>query len=232
MIEQAFIIEKAPVSAAEALKWAEDNKVKLPDTGRLGAINVARSKMGLPSFSIIKQATEFKQPFAMKTAKEAMKTDAERLLEIATVAVQPGWQGARDRFEVAIRGDANLLWEMFSNHWMTESQLWLSRAQCAGKSSGDQRRVESDHHRNVSRNHGAMSVGNVAKLSLLKTFRVGQKPIGKCTSREANEWAERRNQDVKFVRLLTQNLPLDEPIGKYRNDEYANEAFVRSKSDD
>lgn len=62
------------------------------------------------------------------------------------------------------------------------------------------------------------AVGDIARKSLLDTFIVNGQPIGDLTPREASGWVTRRKRDARFVELLIANLPLDEPIRKYRRD--------------
>jgi len=50
------------------------------------------------------------------------------------------------------------------------------------------------------------------KLSKLDTFLVNGSPIGDLTPEEALGWAESRERDARFVRLLTQGLPPGRPI--------------------
>jgi len=45
------------VSAQEALRWARENDVSLPETNRLGAINNARQAASLPPFKVVKETT-------------------------------------------------------------------------------------------------------------------------------------------------------------------------------
>jgi len=56
------------------------------------------------------------------------------------------------------------------------------------------------------------------RLSLLDTFIVNGQSIGDLTSEEAIKWAGSRERDARFVRMLTANLPQDQPIRKYRSD--------------
>jgi hypothetical protein len=67
---------------------------------------------------------------------------------------------------------------------------------------------------------------NTVRQSLLDTFRIelpaayGRMsiPIGDCTPKEAMSWVGATERDIKFVRLLTQNLPPDEKIRKHSKD--------------
>ena len=67
-------------------------------------------------------------------------------------------------------------------------------------------------------------------LSLLDTFKVNEQPIGDVTPREANGWTLARERDVRWVRLLTQNLPEDLPIRKYRTGQEAAELYTLAES--
>lgn len=67
---------------------------------------------------------------------------------------------------------------------------------------------------------------NTVRQSLLDTFRIelpaayGRMSIsiGDCTPTEAMSWVGATERDIKFVRLLTQNLPREERIRKHMND--------------
>lgn len=50
------------------------------------------------------------------------------------------------------------------------------------------------------------------KLSKLDTFLVNGSPVGDLTPEEAMGWAESRERDARFIRLLTQGLPPGRPI--------------------
>lgn len=78
---------------------------------------------------------------------------------------------------------------------------------------------------------GAAAVSAVARLSLLDTFKVNGQPIGDLTPTEANKWADSRERDARFVRLLTANLPPDEPIKKYRTPDDAQALYARAEAD-
>lgn len=71
---------------------------------------------------------------------------------------------------------------------------------------------------------GIEAVINVVRLSLLDTFKIELTgangsisiAIGDCTPSEADAWAGSRERDVRFVRLLTRNLPRDKKIRQLR----------------
>lgn len=62
---------------------------------------------------------------------------------------------------------------------------------------------------------------DLIRRSVLDTFLIDGKPIGDCTSREANAYADKHVRRNRFIRLLTQNLPPDDPIKKHRDPDLA-----------
>ena len=77
---------------------------------------------------------------------------------------------------------------------------------------------------------GAAAIANVTRLSLLDTFKVNGQPIGDVTPVEANRWASSRERDARFVRMLTQNLPPDQPIKKYRTPDDAQALYAQAET--
>ena len=77
-------------------------------------------------------------------------------------------------------------------------------------------------------------------MSLLDTFRIeltspyGAKsiPIGDCTPAEARSWAGTKERDVRFVRMLIENLPPDEKIRKYVKADAAEAIYARVMKSD
>jgi hypothetical protein len=65
---------------------------------------------------------------------------------------------------------------------------------------------------------GLSAVAAVTRQSIIDTFQLNGRPIGDATPREARAWAGARERDARFVRLLTANLPEDQPIRRYRSD--------------
>ena len=109
-------------------------------------------------------------------------------------------------------------------HPVSENQMeHAQRANHASLSGWGQ--LKSDRHRASapsaqSQARTAMTaVAEVARLSLLDTFKINGRPIGDLTPAEALRWAGARERDARFVRLLTANLPDDTPIRKHRRAE-------------
>ena len=78
---------------------------------------------------------------------------------------------------------------------------------------------------------GAAAVSAVARLSLLDTFKVNGQAIGDLTAAEANKWAGSRERDARFVRLLTANLPPDQPIRKYRTPDDTQALYAQAEAE-
>ncbi len=73
------------------------------------------------------------------------------------------------------------------------------------------------------------AITGVVQASLLDSFKVNGQSIGDVTAREAMAWAGSRERDARFVRMLTENLPQDQPIRKFRTPEEA--ASIYSKAE-
>lgn len=173
-----------------------------------------------------------------------------RLMQVAREAIKSSprnWDGAKDAFYAKVRKDADLLWELFSAHRAQAAQFWLSQASAAIRDEERPRLVADtksdaghcpldDHLRSarVAPNAfaaQAAAIAHVTHLSLLDTFKANGKPIGELTPEEANKWAGSRERDARFVRMLTANLPPDQPIKKYRTPEDAAAMYARAESD-
>lgn len=76
------------------------------------------------------------------------------------------------------------------------------------------------------------AVAAVARLSLLDTFLANGQPIGNLTPDEANRWAGSRERDARFVRMLTANLPPNQPIRKYRTADEAAALYAQAETAD
>lgn len=157
-----------------------------------------------------------------------------RLLQVATDALKSSprnWDGAKDAVYQAVRNDPALLWELFAPYRSQAVQVLLAEAgaklreleapRVAGLSAAPGHGKDGDHSSRARRDlHERMAaVAAVARLSLLDTFKANGKPIGDLTPAEAIKWAAARERDVRFVRLLTANLPSDAPIRKFRTAE-------------
>ena len=57
------------------------------------------------------------------------------------------------------------------------------------------------------------------QLSLLDEIRLDGQSIGDMTPNEARTWARGQAKHVRFITLITANLPPDEPIRRYHTDE-------------
>lgn len=157
-------------------------------------------------------------------------TQAKRLAEAARIAAEShpgGWEKARGAFILAVRNDADLLWELFSPYQAAAIQAVLSRATAKAHAKpvavSAHKRTAAPSRDRIQRAMAA--VGAVAGKSLLDTFLVNGQPIGDLTSREASAWAGSRERDARFVRLLVANLPPDAPIRKYRTGEDARSLY-------
>jgi hypothetical protein len=140
------------------------------------------------------------------------------------------WDGARDALIKAVRRDPELMWELFAPYRnqalqavMTAAATELRRQETPRREPGQRGagHVGLDSHRALARPtrispDAIRAVSGTAAATLLDTFRVNGQPIGDLTVREATAWAGKRARDARFVRLLTDNLPPDDVIRKWR----------------
>lgn len=77
---------------------------------------------------------------------------------------------------------------------------------------------------------GMGAIVSVTRRSLLDTITLNGQSIGDLTSREAIGWAETFGIKVRFVRLMTQNLPLDLPIRKFRTADEAAALYAQAEA--
>ncbi len=73
------------------------------------------------------------------------------------------------------------------------------------------------------------AITGVVQASLLDSFKVNGQSIGDVTASEAMKWAGSRERDARFVRMLTEGLPQDRPIRKYRTAEEAAALYAKAE---
>ncbi len=73
-------------------------------------------------------------------------------------------------------------------------------------------------------------VADLTRRSLLDSFTLNGQSIGDLTPREAVGWAKSRERDARFVRLLTENLPSDMPIRRFRTADEAAACYVQAET--
>lgn len=153
-----------------------------------------------------------------------------RLIGVAMAAHKASprnWDGAKDTFLREIRGDAALLWELFAPYRQEAVQLVLAEA---AKRLREQQPVlaSAGERQRATPAAGASAVAGTHLAALLDTFRINGKPLGDVTARRASAWATRRERDARFIRLLVQNLPPDDPIRKWRTADQAREMYLEA----
>jgi hypothetical protein len=75
------------------------------------------------------------------------------------------------------------------------------------------------------------SVGTVLRLTMLDTFRIDGLPIGDVQAGVARAWARREGRHVRWVTMLTSNVPAADPIRRWISAEDADELWARSVED-
>ena len=67
-------------------------------------------------------------------------------------------------------------------------------------------------------------------LSKLDTVFINGQPIGRVTPADANAWARSHKTRVRFIEMLTANLPPDRPIGDFIRPEEADAIWAKAES--
>ena len=168
------------------------------------------------------------------------------------------WDSSKDAFFRAVRGDAEVLWALFAPYRAQAAQAALTLAsgeikQAARRGgsaeAGTLDEADVEELPKVGKMNGASAPiapaapnrskerSNIAKIasiraeSLLDTVLINGKPVGDFTARQAAAWARTHKQKSRFVELLVQNLPLDEPIRKYRSPDSVKQIYEQAKKD-
>jgi hypothetical protein len=76
------------------------------------------------------------------------------------------------------------------------------------------------------------SVGTVLRLTMLDTFRIDGMPIGDVQAGVARAWARREGRHVRWVTMLTSNVPAADPIRRWISAEDADDLWARSVEGD
>lgn len=167
--------------------------------------------------------------------------DAEARLETVArkaFSVSKGnWDDAYKRIVGAIIDDAELLWVLFKPHSANLVRSYMSMVQ--GKMHRERKQAQPKvvvvkHTRRPpgtvpsSSREGQEAVITVARMSMLDNFMINGQPIGKITSREALAWTGSQTRNIRFVRMLTANIPLDQPISQFRTADEANTMYMQA----
>lgn len=161
-------------------------------------------------------------PRSWDGAKDAffklIRSDADLLWELfapyRAQAIQPLLTYAASELRELERAQDNVRAPAKSGHAADDGQMNIARHE--GKGGGGHGNDDS-HKRTANPSRSGMdAVAAVTRLSLLDTFKVNGMPIGDATAAEAIQWARSQQRNVRFVQLLTANLPRDQPIRNYR----------------
>jgi hypothetical protein len=91
-------------------------------------------------------------------------------------------------------------------------------------------RAPAPHHTN--RRAAQESVGAVLRLTMLDIFRIDGMPIGDVQAGVARAWARREGRHVRWVTMLTSNVPSADPIRRWITPDDADELWARSVEGD
>lgn len=81
------------------------------------------------------------------------------------------------------------------------------------------------------RRDGQERVGAVLRLTMLDTFKIDGTPIGDMQAGVARAWARREGRHVRWVTMLTANMPAADPIRRWITAEDADALWARSRDD-
>ena len=87
-------------------------------------------------------------------------------------------------------------------------------------------RAPAPHHTN--RRAAQDTVGAVLRLTMLDTFRIDGMPIGDVQAGVARAWARREGRHVRWVTMLTSNVPAFDPIRRWITPDVADDMWARS----
>jgi hypothetical protein len=69
------------------------------------------------------------------------------------------------------------------------------------------------------------SVEKVARLSILRTFRINGQPLAEVTGAEARAWLKNHQRDGRFVALITYQVPDEIKVGAIVPEDEADRMF-------
>lgn len=75
-------------------------------------------------------------------------------------------------------------------------------------------------------------VGAVLRLTMLDTFKIEGTPIGDMQAGAARAWARREGRHVRWVTMMTANMPAADPIRRWISAEDADALWARSLEGD
>ncbi len=186
---------------------------------------------------------------AMKVAFEKAGFDggdgdaADRLLAIGLEALgkhSHDLDAARAYILAKIGRDGNLLWQLFQR-WERPA-LDLLIGDVARNIREERAKRERDKGSGAKPNGGPRTGPSAAEkqaargevvrvLSRLDIERINNRPIGDCTPKEAIAWAGKHHIKVRFVQMLTANLPLTRPIREFIRPEEADAIYRRAEEE-
>jgi hypothetical protein len=100
-----------------------------------------------------------------------------------------------------------------------------------GRSLFDDRSLNAPVATPPNRRAAQDSVGTVLRLTMLDTFRIDGMPIGDVQAGVARAWARREGRHVRWVTMLTSNVPAADPIRRWISAEDADDLWARSVED-
>ena len=101
-----------------------------------------------------------------------------------------------------------------------------------GRSPFDDRTLNAPVATPPNRRAAQDSVGTVLRLTMLDTFRIDGMPIGDVQAGVARAWARREGRHVRWVTMLTSNVPAADPIRRWITADDADEMWSRSVEGD
>jgi hypothetical protein len=171
---------------------------------------------------------------------------ADRLREIAIEALAENggsWEAAKDAVFGAVRHDLALVWQLMGPYRaMAVQRLLVDTAReireaeqadnpepfipSARAKRGDH--IGEDVGRSAARGKANAIVAGKLMTSMLDTFVIDGRPIGDWQAGEARAWVRRTGRHVRFVEMLTANIPPHDTIRKWIEPETAADYWGRT----
>lgn len=187
----------------------------------------------------------------MPQLKEALRragfySPNERLRDIAIEAMEfyaTSNEVAIEKVLCAVRDDLALTWALFTpydqlavkklfndiRHEMRQDEK--ARGAGQGKIENHTRAAPSQPASRPitpAQREAKAQVAEVVRLSLLDTFTIDGRPIGDWQAGEARAWARKTGRHVRWVEMLTSNMPTDDPIRRWITAEDAQGLWQRA----
>jgi len=181
---------------------------------------------------------------------ETVPAQLKRMMREAISAGGGKADPSRDHFIVALSkaNDPALLWELFASVRMavignlfTETLIQMRAEGALKDAASSATHAAAGAKPREPQGHGATSPAaappqrpsrlryesteKVARLSILRTFKINGQPLADVTGAEAREWLKKHQRDGRFVALVTYQVPDEIKVGAIVPEEEADRMF-------